>query len=464
MASDSASTLITVPRGGTGSGVIRLVDDVICARILDGVHFDFDFSMLRPEGKPVVREIADAITADTARQVLVVGHTDRVGSNAYNQGLSERRARSVFAYISGQPGLWMDLLRTMLTTGGGTAPRSGTGQSFDRWQVREIQYMLSVLRQPSSGQPYYDGPIDNIAGSGTQAALSAFRTDNSLPSGGGPGQKWAGVDEPTWELLFQKYIQQDALAIDQGRFLTPPILGCGEHFPRVETRPPGTESEDRKDAEARLETNRRVEFLLIPPKLVPSEVTCESIHDPNRPIVVCPGDPQPITITLDFDRRGRSGAGFVEGQSDQPAVGLDVGITGQGGFIQRRTTDAQGRVRLDDSATTQGDFRVSVEGDFKLALRDPSQGQVRNNEVLLHLTSSSTVEILVTQVGGLITVQIELQNEYGEPFQGTFDLTLPNGEVLHDETTDVKGAWTRDNMPAGQYRVTIADRLLGLVG
>ena len=101
-------TLIEVPPCNTGQGTIRLVDEVICARILDGVHFDHDFTFVRPEAKPILREIVDDINRDSARQVLLVGHTDRSGSNAYNLALSDSRARSVFGYVTNQPGVWMD--------------------------------------------------------------------------------------------------------------------------------------------------------------------------------------------------------------------------------------------------------------------------------------------------------------------------------------------------------------------
>ncbi len=62
----------------------------------------------------------------------------------------------------------------------------------------------------------------------------------------------------------------------------------------------------------------------------------------------------------------------------------------------------------------------------------------------------------------LITVQIELQDEYGEPFVGAFDLTLPNGGLLH-ERTDSAGIWIGNNLPAGLYTVTVAGNSLSLI-
>jgi len=397
--STAASILITLPACGTATGTIRLLDQFICARVLDGVHFDFDFSFIRPEAKPIIREIVDDINGDPERQVLVIGHTDRVGSNRYNQGLSRRRARSVFAYIIGDIAGWMELLRTMLDSQGhDTTARSGSGQSADRWQTREIQYMLNFMRR-ADGTRYYSGAIDNISGTGTQAALDAFRADNGLPAGGGTRPRLAGVDEDTWEKLFERYIKLDALQVDPARFLDPALLGCGEHFPRLETRPTGTQGQDRADADARLETNRRVEFLFIPPALVPAQLTCEAIYqNPASPVVVCPGNPQPITVTLRFLRS--DGKGPPVNAQGQP-VPLIANITIQGGARLQRTTDAQGKIVLNDVGITQGDYRVSAEPGtprFGLTLRDPSQGQVRGAELLLHLTQSTVVDIIAAPV------------------------------------------------------------------
>ena len=65
------------------------------------VLFDFDKAVLKPEGKAaidaqVVGKLAQVTKLDV---VLVTGHTDRIGSEKYNQGLSERRADAVRDYL-----------------------------------------------------------------------------------------------------------------------------------------------------------------------------------------------------------------------------------------------------------------------------------------------------------------------------------------------------------------------------
>ncbi len=76
-----------------------------------GAHtlFDFDKSSLRPEGKAELDALASKIQQakelgkiKNVTGVSVVGHTDSVGSEAYNQGLSERRAASVRNYLVSQ--------------------------------------------------------------------------------------------------------------------------------------------------------------------------------------------------------------------------------------------------------------------------------------------------------------------------------------------------------------------------
>ena len=57
--------------------------------------FDFDKATLRPEGKAKLDELVSKANAIKLEVILVVGHTDRIGSAAYNMKLSERRAAAV---------------------------------------------------------------------------------------------------------------------------------------------------------------------------------------------------------------------------------------------------------------------------------------------------------------------------------------------------------------------------------
>jgi OOP family OmpA-OmpF porin len=69
---------------------------------LDGVYFDFDKATLRPEGVAVLNDAAALLKTNDRVVVEVAGHTDSVGSEQYNQGLSERRANTVRDYLVSQ--------------------------------------------------------------------------------------------------------------------------------------------------------------------------------------------------------------------------------------------------------------------------------------------------------------------------------------------------------------------------
>ena len=61
--------------------------------------FDFDKSVLKPEGKAKLKELVEKIKNISLEVVIAVGHTDSVGTDAYNQKLSERRAEAAKAYL-----------------------------------------------------------------------------------------------------------------------------------------------------------------------------------------------------------------------------------------------------------------------------------------------------------------------------------------------------------------------------
>ncbi|HRQ57791.1 MAG TPA: OmpA family protein [Azoarcus taiwanensis] len=61
--------------------------------------FDFDRAVLRPAGMERLNQLAEQAKALNLEVILAVGHTDRIGSDAYNQALSERRAEAVKAYL-----------------------------------------------------------------------------------------------------------------------------------------------------------------------------------------------------------------------------------------------------------------------------------------------------------------------------------------------------------------------------
>ena len=61
--------------------------------------FDFDESVLKPEGKAKLDDLAQKVKGINLEVIIAVGHTDAVGTDAYNQKLSIRRSEAVKAYL-----------------------------------------------------------------------------------------------------------------------------------------------------------------------------------------------------------------------------------------------------------------------------------------------------------------------------------------------------------------------------
>ncbi|CAM5795660.1 outer membrane protein OmpA [Rhizobacter sp. Root404] len=61
--------------------------------------FDFDKSVLKPEGKAKLDDLVSKMGGINLEVIIAVGHTDSVGSDAYNQKLSVRRSEAVKSYL-----------------------------------------------------------------------------------------------------------------------------------------------------------------------------------------------------------------------------------------------------------------------------------------------------------------------------------------------------------------------------
>lgn len=69
---------------------------------LPGVNFETNSDRLRPGAEDVLEDAAETLKRNPQLEVEVAGHTDSQGAAEYNQGLSERRARTVMDYLIGR--------------------------------------------------------------------------------------------------------------------------------------------------------------------------------------------------------------------------------------------------------------------------------------------------------------------------------------------------------------------------
>jgi OOP family OmpA-OmpF porin len=64
------------------------------------VLFDFDRAVIKPDGQKKLDELQGRMKGVSVEVVIAIGHADRLGSDAYNQRLSVRRADAVKAYLA----------------------------------------------------------------------------------------------------------------------------------------------------------------------------------------------------------------------------------------------------------------------------------------------------------------------------------------------------------------------------
>ena len=78
---------------------VERVGEGIHVTFESGLLFDFDSAAIRGEARHNLDELARSLNRYPDSDLMIVGHTDAVGSNGYNQDLSERRAQSSASYL-----------------------------------------------------------------------------------------------------------------------------------------------------------------------------------------------------------------------------------------------------------------------------------------------------------------------------------------------------------------------------
>lgn len=81
---------------------VERVGEGIQVTFASGLLFGFDSDVVRGDARSNLNELANSLDKYDGSNLLIVGHTDAVGSEAYNEDLSERRADSAARYLIGQ--------------------------------------------------------------------------------------------------------------------------------------------------------------------------------------------------------------------------------------------------------------------------------------------------------------------------------------------------------------------------
>jgi len=108
--------------------------------VLRGVNFDFDKSNIRPDAAAVLDEAVRILSENTAVAITVEGHTDAVGSDAYNLALGKRRANAVRDYLARHG---IDDSRLTTATFGEKKPVATNDSADGRAQNRRVELHVS---------------------------------------------------------------------------------------------------------------------------------------------------------------------------------------------------------------------------------------------------------------------------------------------------------------------------------
>lgn len=177
--------------------------------------FAFDSSFPGPGIFLHLSLINDLARKSPEKMLMVFGHTDKVGKEVYNKGLSDRRAKAVLSLLTQDLELFDKIAKE------------------EDWDLRAYQAMLR-------GIGCNPGAIDGVDGPMTQAAIRAFQTEYNEGFYHGSRSKLAiaegiAVDgkltSATKAAVRDAYLAVAPSKIPSSRFLQTPFAGCSEFNP-----------------------------------------------------------------------------------------------------------------------------------------------------------------------------------------------------------------------------------------
>jgi len=418
--------------------------------------------------REVLEQVAQHAADNSTQKLLIVGHTDKTGSDRYNQSLSERRARSVFAYLNfnndqaGSEAEWKELRQR--ATG-------GLPQLKDTWGTRQYQYMLQSLS-------FYPGTIDGDHGPLTDDAVRTFRASKNLPAG-------TNVDDAVWAALIHDYLSQTSHTVPVAQFLrnakdpcdggTLKWLGCGEEDPLPLPQPPTALAHRQY---------RRAEMLFVNATGLSCEVPqpdtfnlptagavnsswCLGPGNASRHCCFatrnCPSaSPGQWCITL-FETGSFVVRGRMVFEDGTPAPNIRyILIAPDGEFMDgevvsggRQGEGNVGRTRADGTfeypakPKARGTFTMEIQDPFIARLEGEPQSAARGSVVCKRMDGSSPFNVVIRSVNTLVNPLINLasavvvvKKTYTNPARQIVTLTT-DGPFFRPGTVDRTGAAIR---------------------
>jgi outer membrane protein OmpA-like peptidoglycan-associated protein len=122
--------------------VQKLSDQVVLVTMTSQTAFDTDSAAIKPGFNSTLDKLADVVVRYGKTTLTVVGHTDNVGSNAYNQQLSERRALSVAQFLESRR---VNGMRLATAGKGETQPVSSNASVAGRQDNRRVEIYVEAV-------------------------------------------------------------------------------------------------------------------------------------------------------------------------------------------------------------------------------------------------------------------------------------------------------------------------------
>lgn len=107
---------------------------------LYGLYFDTARATLKPASEATLQQVLGVLNADPALRLVVAGHTDSEGEDAYNQRLSEQRAEAVMQWLTGKG---VDAARLTSEGLGESRPVADNGSDAGRALNRRVQLRVA---------------------------------------------------------------------------------------------------------------------------------------------------------------------------------------------------------------------------------------------------------------------------------------------------------------------------------
>jgi outer membrane protein OmpA-like peptidoglycan-associated protein len=136
---------ILVPDTGDVQRDIGMLSEEVLRRLkLPRLHFNFDKYDLRSEAPAALDTVLQILRTYPSLCIEIAGHTDSIGTNAYNQKLSERRSGTVYRYLIEQG---IDPIRLSPKGYGEERPMVPNGTPYQRFLNRRVEFV------PLTGKP-----------------------------------------------------------------------------------------------------------------------------------------------------------------------------------------------------------------------------------------------------------------------------------------------------------------------